>query len=145
MTAMITSPAPLIVVISAILVLAATGNLFAASPYVIAAQALAVALSVWARRSFPKGAFRVAAAPGAPAIIRRGPYRLLRHPMYSAVLIFIWAAVLGHPSRWTMLLGGLVTLVVSLRVIAEERLLRTRYPDYDVYARSTKAVIPFIV
>jgi protein-S-isoprenylcysteine O-methyltransferase Ste14 len=43
------------------------------------------------------------------------------------------------------LLGGLVTLVVSLRVIAEERLLRTRYQDYGAYAQSTKAVIPFIV
>ena len=142
---MITSPAPLIVVIGAILVLAATGNLVAASPYVVAAQAMAVALSVWARRSFPKGSFRVVAVPGASAIIRRGPYRFLRHPMYTAVLLFIWAAVLSHLSPWTLLLGGLVTLVVSLRVIAEERLLRTRYPDYDAYARSTKAVIPFVV
>ena len=145
MTDIITSPVPLIVVISAIVALAVTRNLFAASPYVIAAQAIAIALSVWARRSFPKGAFRVVATPGAPAIIRRGPYCFVRHPMYSAVLLFIWAAVLSHPSQWTLLLGALVTLVVSLRVVAEERLLRTRYSDYDAYARSTKAVIPFIV
>ena len=145
MTALLNSPAPLIVVISAIVVLAITGNLFAASPYVIAAQAVAVALSVWARRSFPRGVFRVVAAPDAPTIIRRGPYRFLRHPMYSAVLLFIWAAILSHLSRWTLVLGATVTLVVSLRVIAEERLLRTHYPDYDAYARSTKAVVPFIV
>jgi protein-S-isoprenylcysteine O-methyltransferase Ste14 len=65
--------------------------------------------------------------------------------MYWAVLLFIWAAVLSHLSRWTPLLGGLVTLVVSLRIIAEERVLRARYPDYDAYARSTKALIPFVV
>jgi protein-S-isoprenylcysteine O-methyltransferase Ste14 len=142
---MITSPAPLIVVISAMAILAITGNLFTASPYVITAQATAVALSVWARRSFPKGVFRVVAAPGAPTIIRRGPYRFLRHPMYSAVLLFIWAAVLSHLSLWTLVVGATVTLVVSLRVIAEERLLRTHYPDYDAYVRSTKALIPFVV
>jgi protein-S-isoprenylcysteine O-methyltransferase Ste14 len=120
-TAMITSPAPLIIVISAIVVLAVTRSLFVASPYVIAAQAMAVALSVWARRSFPKGTFRVVAAPGASSIIRRGPCRFVRHPMYTAVLLFIWSAVLSHRSLWTLTLGVIVTLVVSRRVIAEER------------------------
>src|SRR5512134_3368046 len=120
---MLTSPAPLTVVISAIVALAVTRNLFVASPYVIAAQATAVTLSVWARRSFPKGTFRVAAAPGASSIIRRGPYRFVRHPMYSAALLFIWAAILSHLSLWTLILGVIVTLVVSFRLIAEERLL----------------------
>jgi protein-S-isoprenylcysteine O-methyltransferase Ste14 len=142
---MLTSPAPLIVVISAIVALALTRNLFVASPFVIAAQAMAVTLSVWARRSFPKSTFRVVAAPGASSIIRRGPYRFVRHPMYSAVLLFIWAAILSHLSLWTLTLGVIVTLVVSLRLIAEERLLWTRYADYGEYARSTKALIPFIV
>jgi protein-S-isoprenylcysteine O-methyltransferase Ste14 len=142
---MITSPAPLIVVVSAIVVLAVTRNLFAASPYVIAAQAMAVALSMWARRSVPKSTFRVVAAPSASSIIRRGPYRFVRHPMYSAALLFIWTAVLSHLSLWTLGLGAVVTLVVLSRVIAEERLLRTRYQEYREYARSTKALIPFIV
>ena len=142
---MIASPAPLIVVIGTIAVMAVTGNLFAASPYVIALQVMAVALSVWARRSFPKGTFRVAAAPGGSSIIRRGPYRVIRHPMYAAVLLFIWTAVMSHPSLVTVALGATVTLVVASRVVAEERVLRTRYSDYADYVRSTKAIIPFIV
>ena len=142
---MITSPAPLIVVIGTIAVMAATGNLFAASPYAIALQVMAVALSVWARRSFPKGTFRVAATPGGSSIIRRGPYRVIRHPMYAAVLLFIWTGVMSHPSLVTVALGATVTLVVAGRVVAEERVLRTRYSDYADYVRSTKAIIPFIV
>ena len=142
---MITSPAPFIVVISAIVILAVTRSLFSASPYVIAVQAMAVALSFWARRSFPQGTFRVVAAPGAASIIRRGPYRLIRHPMYSAVLLFIWAGILSHRSLWTLTLGVIVTLVVSRRLIVEERLLRTRYPEYAEYARATKTVIPFVL
>lgn len=141
---MITSPALLIVVISAIVVLAVTRNLFAASPYVIAAQAMAVVLSVWARRSFPKRTFRVAAVPGGSSVIRRGPYRFVRHPMYSAALLFIWTAVLSHLSFWTLAIGAVVTSVVLRRVVVEERLLRTRYPEYGEYAHSTKALIPFV-
>jgi protein-S-isoprenylcysteine O-methyltransferase Ste14 len=142
---MIASPAPLIVIISAIAVLAATGNLFAASAPAIAFQVIAVALSIWSRRSFPNGTFRVGAAPGGASIIRRGPYRVIRHPMYAAVLLFIWAAALSHPSLLPVAVATVVTLTVAIRVVTEERLLRARYPDYVDYARSTKAIVPFIL
>jgi len=142
---MIGSAAPLVVVIGSIVVLALTGNLLTPSPYWIAVQAGAIAVSVWARRSFPKNSFRVVANPGSASMITRGPYRLIRHPMYSAALIFIWAAVLSHLSPWTLVLGVVVTSVVVARVVVEERLLRARYAEYDAYARTTKALIPFVV
>jgi protein-S-isoprenylcysteine O-methyltransferase Ste14 len=136
---------PLLVVISAVVALAATGSLFASSPWIVAVQAAAIGLSVWARRSFPSGTFRVVAAPGSPSVIRRGPYRLIRHPMYAAVLLFIWTAILSHLRPVTLAIGIVVTVIVLLRVIAEERVLRANYPDYREYARSTRALIPFLV
>lgn len=142
---MITSAVPLLVVIGAIVALGATHSLFAWSPFVIAAQAGAIAMSVWARRSFPRGTFRVTADPSGPSVIRRGPYRFLRHPMYSAALLFIWAAVLSHLSMLNLAVGFAVTGMVAFRVVGEERLLRARYPEYGEYARSTKALVPFIV
>ena len=141
---MIASALPLLVVIAAIVVLGVTGNLFAASPLVIAAQAGAVGLSVWARRSFQKGAFRVTATPGSSSIIRGGPYHFVRHPMYAAALLFIWTAVVSHLSVFTLAIGVVVAAVVITRVIVEERLLRARYPEYDDYARSTKALVPYV-
>lgn len=142
---MLESEAPLLVVILSILALAVTRSLLSLAPGVVAAQIAAVSLAVWARRSFPTGAFRVRAAPGGPAIIRSGPYRFLRHPMYTASLLFLWAAILGHPDTWKIAMGIAVTFVVCMRVIVEERLLRARYPDYVEYTRTTKALIPFLV
>lgn len=139
------SALPLLVVIVSIVVLGATGNLFSPSPFVIAVQAGSVALSVWARRSFPEDAFRVTATPGSGSIIRQGPYRFVRHPMYSAALLFIWTAVVSHLSVLTVGIGLAVSAVVVTRTIVEERLLRTRYPEYDDYARSTKALVPYVV
>jgi protein-S-isoprenylcysteine O-methyltransferase Ste14 len=131
-------------VVAAIVVLAVTGNLFSSSPFVIAAQIAAVGLNVWARRSFQEGTFRVSAAPASTSIIRRGPYRVIRHPMYSAALLFIWAAVVSHASVLTLTIGIVVTVVAIVRIIAEERLLRTRYPEYHEYTRSTKALVPYL-
>lgn len=139
------SVVPLLLIIAAIVVLGVTGNLFSASPIVIAVQVAAVALNLWARASFKKGTFRVGAAPGGTSIINNGPYRLIRHPMYSAVLLFVWASVAGHPSALTISIGTLVTAIGIARVVVEERLLRASLAGYPNYAKSTKALIPFVV
>lgn len=135
----------LLAVIAALAVLAATNSLFSSSPLVIAAQLLALGLAVWARRSFPTGTFRVEAAPAAAALIRRGPYRLIRHPMYAATLLFVWAAVLAHLSAMTLAVAIALTGVVAARIVLEERVLRERYPEYADYARASKAVLPYLL
>ncbi len=115
------------------------------APPVIAGQVAALALAVWARVSFPPGSFGVTATPVGRATIRRGPYRLIRHPMYAAALLFVWASVLGHGSAIDGAIGAAVTLLIVARILVEERLLRARFPDYAEYARSTRAVVPYVL
>lgn len=133
------------VVVVSLLGLAASGSLFSPSPVLIAVQAMAVGLAVWARRSFPRGAFRTAATPSGDGLIRRGPYRFIRHPMYSAALTLIWSGVVTHLSIWSAGTGILVTAFALVRIVVEERLLREQYPDYGDYVGATKALIPFLV
>ncbi|MGE0040403.1 MAG: isoprenylcysteine carboxylmethyltransferase family protein [Vicinamibacterales bacterium] len=141
---MMASVLPLLFVIATIVTLAATGNLFTAAPAVILAQAVAVGVLVWARRSFAAGTFRVTAGPGGDAIISSGPYRFIRHPMYAAALLFVWSGVLSHPAALTLLLGAAATAIALVRVRAEEKLLDARYPDYPEYRRATKALVPYL-
>lgn len=133
------------VLIAALAILAATNNLFSSSVPVIGAQILAVSLAVWARRSFPVRAFRAAATPAADSIIQRGPYRRIRHPMYTAALLFVWASALSHRSTLSLTVEIVLTGIVAARIVLEERLLRGRYPEYAAYAGSTKAVIPYLL
>lgn len=142
---MIASAIPLLLIVAAIAVLGFTRNLFSFSPFVIAAQAAALVLNVWARISFQRGTFRVSAAPSGTSIIRGGPYRFIRHPMYSAVLLFVWAGIASHFSVFTLAIGIGITIVCIARVFAEERLLRAACPEYDDYSKTTKALVPFVI
>jgi protein-S-isoprenylcysteine O-methyltransferase Ste14 len=145
MSPMLATGWPLVVVIAALVTLGVTGNLFTAAPLVIVLQAAAVLLSVWARRSFQAGAFRVAAAPGAETMILRGPYRFIRHPMYAAVLLFMWSGIGTHLSIFTVVIGVVITAMVVARIFTEERLLQTTYPEYHHYMRKTKALVPYVI
>lgn len=138
------SSAALFIVIVVLATLAATGSLFGLSPALIATQVAAAGLAVWARRSFPRGTFRVVATPGGETLMEKGPYRLIRHPMYSAALLLVWSGVVAHFALWTFCAGALATAVVVVRIVVEERLLQERYEGYGRYARATKALIPFV-
>jgi protein-S-isoprenylcysteine O-methyltransferase Ste14 len=135
----------LLFVIATLIILGLTGNLFSTSPVVMGVQLLAIALSVWARFSFPAGTFRVAATPAATTVIRRGPYRLIRHPMYSAALLFVWSGVGPHLNWWTLVLGVAVTAITAIRIVLEERVLRRRFSDYEAYVKDTAVVIPYVL
>ena len=135
----------LLITILAILYLLISGNLFTTSPFVIAGQLLAVALAVWARRSFQAGQFSIHAEPAKGTLLFSGPYQIIRHPMYAATLLFIWSGILGHFSISNIVIGLVVTGVVTIRIMTEEQFLQERYPGYAEYSLKTKRLIPFII
>jgi protein-S-isoprenylcysteine O-methyltransferase Ste14 len=77
-------------------------------------------------------------------LIVLGPYRWVRHPMYTSVLLATLAWTLGNPLFYRVILwvGLLITLLIKLQY--EERLLMERFPDYEAYRRQTKRLIPFV-
>jgi len=135
----------LLIVILIVLYLFISGNVFSPSPLVIAGQLLAVALNIWARASFQNGQFSIHAEPGEGTLLNAGPYNIIRHPMYSATLLFIWSSILGHLSVINVIIGLIGTSVAIIRITNEEELLKAQFPDYDEYSRKTKRIIPFII
>jgi protein-S-isoprenylcysteine O-methyltransferase Ste14 len=121
-----------------------TKNLIAHDPFMIAVQVGAFLLMLWARLIFGMRSFHFAANPTQGELVTRGPYALMRHPIYSAVILFLWAGIADHFALVTVLIALLATAALLTRVILEERLLRERYPEYEEYARRVKRLIPFI-
>jgi protein-S-isoprenylcysteine O-methyltransferase Ste14 len=120
------------------------GEVLSPAPHVILLQLLAVALMVWARLAFGRRSFHATAPPTEGGLVTTGPYRWVRHPIYTAVCVFTWACVIGHPTVFALGAAGIVTLGGGLRMLAEEELLRKRYPEYAEYAQRTKRMVPYV-
>jgi|SoiMethySBSTD1v2_1073268.scaffolds.fasta_scaffold475378_2 protein-S-isoprenylcysteine O-methyltransferase Ste14 len=123
----------------------ATGQIVGRSVPIIAVQAGAVLLMIWARIAFGRRSFHAAANPTAGGLVTTGPYAFIRHPIYAAALYFVWAAAADY--RTLPAVGGavLVSVGAAARMYSEERLLLGMYPDYAAYSARTARVVPFLV
>lgn len=78
-------------------------------------------------------------------LVERGPYRLVRHPMYSALLLFSLSYVVAEISTSSVLLWFGLLLVLVVKSLYEESLLTRRFPDYVEYKKRTWRFIPYVV
>ena len=134
----------LVVMIGALIGLYKIGVLFTAQPIAIALQLMAVALMVWARVTFGSRSFHAAANPTAGGLVTTGPYRIIRHPIYTAACLFGWGPIVVHRSLVSVALGILLLLGALMRMICEEQLVKQKYPEYVEYAKVTKRMVPFL-
>jgi len=104
-----------------------------------------IALAVWARLNLGRNWGMPMTQRAEPELVTAGPYRFVRHPIYSGLL----TAMLG-----TALVNNLLGLIVVAILIAyfyycgtvEERNLTATFPTtYPDYKRKTKMIIPFLL
>jgi protein-S-isoprenylcysteine O-methyltransferase Ste14 len=76
-------------------------------------------------------------------LVRTGPYRMLRHPIYTAMLgMFVGTAIAS--SQYHALLGVVILVLAYLRKTRlEENILRETFgAEWDAYQRQTWALVP---
>jgi len=133
-----------VVMIGALIGLYKIGVLFTAQPIAIALQLIAVGLMVWARVTFGRRSFHAAANPTAGGLVTTGPYRLIRHPIYTAACLFGWGSIVVHWSLVSVAFGILLLLGALVRMLCEEQLVKQKYPEYVEYAKVTKRMVPYL-
>jgi protein-S-isoprenylcysteine O-methyltransferase Ste14 len=82
--------------------------------------------------------------PQARSVVRSGPYRCLRHPLYLAEEIAIVGALLQFLSPITVVIFLIHIGVQLCRIVYEERLLRLTFPEYASYAMTSRRLIPYV-
>jgi protein-S-isoprenylcysteine O-methyltransferase Ste14 len=77
-------------------------------------------------------------------LIRHGPYRIVRHPIYTGMFGMLIASSLAYGHWLGLVIASVVYyLGTVMRVRSEEKLLREQFgSEYDQYARDVPAFIP---
>jgi protein-S-isoprenylcysteine O-methyltransferase Ste14 len=112
----------------------------------IALCAAGVGIAIWSRRVLGNNWSGMVTLKEGHTLVRRGPYSLVRHPIYSGLLL----AAAGSFLAVLPTLQGLVSLCLlfvgfRLKSLSEEQLLSRQFPEeYPRYRKETKALVPFI-
>lgn len=131
--------------VAGLVALVARGELFDANPLVIGLQVLALAFMVWARITFGIRSFHAAANTTEGELVTRGPYGIVRNPIYASMTLFAWAGIAAHLNLVSAALGLLILAGMLVRIFAEERALQAEYKDaYGAYCKRVKRLVPFV-
>jgi len=106
--------------------------------------ALGLGFSVWARRHLGRNWSQQVVVKEDHTLVRTGPYRYVRHPIYTGILLGMlgMAIAIGH---WRVLLGfAFMLLSFTIKSRYEERRMRETFSEYADYQRRTAALIPYV-
>ena len=107
--------------------------------------ATGIALAIWARVYLGRNWGMPTSQKADPELVTSGPYRFVRHPIYTGILIALLGTALA-----TNLLGliivGLLGAYFYYSASVEEKNLTATFPTaYPAYRASTKMLIPFVL
>jgi protein-S-isoprenylcysteine O-methyltransferase Ste14 len=110
----------------------------------VAGCATGIGIAGWARVCLGRNWGMPMTVRARPTLVRSGPYRVVRHPIYSGLLLAAVGSALVTGPGWLVVVAGAgAYFVVSLRV--EENDMARAFPDqYPEYAGHTKRLIPFV-
>jgi protein-S-isoprenylcysteine O-methyltransferase Ste14 len=105
---------------------------------------LGLGFAIWARVHIGRNWGVPMTRKDEPELVTGGPYRLVRHPIYSGILVagVGTAVALSWPWLTAVLLAGIYFVYSA---IVEERYMTDQFPHtYPDYKRSTKMLVPFV-
>ena len=76
------------------------------------------------------------------ALIQSGPYKYLRHPIYTGIIVCVVGLFLRTPTIWIGLASLIVVVFLFLKAGFEESLLLDRYAGYTEYRARTFGLFP---
>jgi protein-S-isoprenylcysteine O-methyltransferase Ste14 len=111
-----------------------------------AVTALGLGFAVWARFYLGRNWSANVTLKHDHELIRSGPYRWVRNPIYTGMIVAIFGSALAR-GRWSGVLAAiLMTGSFWYKARKEERVLHGAFgADYDAYRRDVASLIPFVL
>jgi protein-S-isoprenylcysteine O-methyltransferase Ste14 len=97
-----------------------------------------IAVTAWAQAVNPffEPGVRIQTERGQQPVTN-GPYRIVRHPGYAAAIAIFAGMALALASWWALISAGLASILLIVRTLLEDQLLRDKLPAYLAYANNT--------
>ena len=109
-----------------------------------ALTAFGIAFAIWARVYLGRNWSSSPAVKQDHELVTAGPYRYVRHPIYTGIMLAAFGAALtGGPFGVVMFV--VISLIFFFRIAKEEQLMLDLFPnEYAAYQTRTKRLIPFV-
>lgn len=142
-------PGLVILVAFVVLRLFTKGSLAVSSPILqvvgLILFASGLGLAVWARIYLGQNWGMPMTERTEPELVTTGPYRFVRHPIYSGLLLALLGTALATNLYWLIALAVLGAYFTYSATV-EERLMTTSFRgEYASYKAHTKMLIPFVL
>jgi protein-S-isoprenylcysteine O-methyltransferase Ste14 len=106
---------------------------------------LGLFVAVWARIYLGKNWGMPMTQKQDPELVTSGPYRYIRHPIYSGILLMALGSAFDVNIYW-LLVFIIAGFFFIYSAVAEEQLMMKQFPKvYPSYKRKTKMLIPFVL
>jgi protein-S-isoprenylcysteine O-methyltransferase Ste14 len=111
----------------------------------LALFAAGLAFAVWARLVIGRNWGTPMTQKEEPELVKSGPYRLVRHPIYSGIILASVGTAVALSWPWLVLVA-LIGIYFVYSATIEERFLEQQLPEqYQAYRRTTKMLVPFLL
>ena len=108
-------------------------------------ELLGIILAVWAVVEMQKSKINIAPQPRKNAsLVTSGPYAIIRHPMYTSIIIAVTPLIISHWDLNMFLFLIFLYLNLIFKLLFEESLLKVYFTDYRQYMTKSWRIIPGI-
>jgi protein-S-isoprenylcysteine O-methyltransferase Ste14 len=103
-----------------------------------------LSFAIWARVHLGKNWGAPMAIKENPELITGGPYRYIRHPIYTGMIFGAFGSALVFGLPW-LIVCVFACMYFTYAAYKEEKLMTAQFPvDYPLYKSKTKMLIPFV-
>jgi len=122
-----------------------TGSAFSKDYFLLTIEAFGILLGFWAIIAMKLDNLRIYPDLKENAkLVVSGPYKIIRHPMYSAIILTITPLIIEYFSWLRLIVGFIILIDLLFKLNYEERLLHNSFTAYKTYRKTTYRLIPFI-
>jgi protein-S-isoprenylcysteine O-methyltransferase Ste14 len=104
-----------------------------------------IGLAIWARIHLGRNWGMPTSQKADPELVTTGPYRFVRHPIYSGILIGVLGTTLATNLLGLIIVGVLGAYFYYSASVEEKNLTATFPTAYPAYQSTTKMLIPFVL